>query len=320
MEDVAEKLKEFRKSSGKSQKEFADALGVAQKTWSNYENGITRPPMQLLFDLAEMGYIIKGLTSSFMEGWSEEKKKEFQRRINILKTGAFPLDLPMTDLVKMIKAVDSFPPAINFSKSDVKHPLVSDIEAIIKDNLKEPLEGLASRLKALESSMQELQAQKTVSLPEYPEESGGRESYTSDPEPAYGSSARIAYWDDIAAGPPISQSEDGSLVVDVPEYLIKTRPEDYYALRVRGNSMIDAFIPDGSKVLVRKADVPQNGKIQIVRLDGRVTLKRMREEEDRSWTLCYEDGTGRTIPLGDNNQVQGTFEAVLPPHTQPKMR
>jgi len=84
--------------------------------------------------------------------------------------------------------------------------------------------------------------------------------------------------------------------------------------------MIDAFIPDGSMVLIKKSDVPQHGKIQVICLDDRVTLKRMREDEDRRWTLCYEDGTGRTIPLGENNQVQGTFEAVLPPATRPRMR
>jgi SOS-response transcriptional repressor LexA len=84
--------------------------------------------------------------------------------------------------------------------------------------------------------------------------------------------------------------------------------------------MIDAHIPDGSMVLVKKSDAPQHQKIQVVWIDDRVTLKRMHEGEDHGWTLCYEDGTGRTISLGDENMVQGTFEAVLPPATMPYMR
>jgi SOS-response transcriptional repressor LexA len=84
--------------------------------------------------------------------------------------------------------------------------------------------------------------------------------------------------------------------------------------------MIDAFIFDGSVVLIRKSDVPVHERIQVVWIDERVTLKRIRENEDHSWTLCYEDGTGRTIPLGDENLIQGDFVAVLPPATQPYMR
>jgi len=73
-------------------------------------------------------------------------------------------------------------------------------------------------------------------------------------------------------------------------------------------------------VLIRRSDVPVNGKIQLVRIDGQATLKRMREGEDNSWTLCHEDGTGRTIPLREDSQVQGEFVAVLPPNTKPYTR
>ena len=30
-----------------------------------------------------------------------------------------------------------------------------------------------------------------------------------------------------------------------------------------------------------------------------------REEANHGWSMCYEDGTGRTIPLGDENIIQG---------------
>jgi len=108
--------------------------------------------------------------------------------------------------------------------------------------------------------------------------------------------------------------------VEVPTRLVKTKPDDYYAMRVKGNSMIDALIPDGSMVLLRWADAPRHGKIQAVKIDEGVTLKRMAEGEDRGWTLCHEDGTGRTVPLGEANGVVGDFVAVLPPNTKPHMR
>jgi transcriptional regulator with XRE-family HTH domain len=107
--DITEKLKEFRNSSGKSQQEFAGILGLAQKTWSNYENGITQPPMKVLFALAEKGYIIDGLTSSFMDDWPEEKKQEFHRRMEIVKAGVFPPGMPLDDVARIIEAVDNHP-------------------------------------------------------------------------------------------------------------------------------------------------------------------------------------------------------------------
>jgi SOS-response transcriptional repressor LexA len=194
-----------------------------------------------------------------------------------------------------------------------KHPLVINIETIVKENIG----GIESRLSALEGKYDNLPGNKVAPEPEYPAESIGRGSYAQDPEPEYGT---VGYFEDVAAGPPIWQQAEADKVVDVPRHLIKTKADDYYALRVRGNSMIDAHIPDGSMVLVKKSDAPQHGKIQVVWIDDRVTLKRMSEGEDHGWTLCYEDGTGRAIPLGEKNLVQGDFVAVLPPFTKPHMR
>jgi SOS-response transcriptional repressor LexA len=196
-----------------------------------------------------------------------------------------------------------------------KHPLVKDMEALIAENV----EALETRLTALESSIKRLE--NPVPEAGYPPDDGGG-GYTADPEPEYEESAAgpVAFREQIAAGPPIDQSDDEGLVVDVPLRYIKTNVSDYYALRIQGNSMIDALIPDGSMVLIRKSDIPVNGAIQVVSVDGQATLKRLREGEDHSWTVCYEDGSGRTIAMGVRLQVQGDFVAVLPPSTRPRMR
>jgi SOS-response transcriptional repressor LexA len=67
--------------------------------------------MGVLWALAAKGYTIKGLTTGLMEDWSEDKKKEYQRRMNILKTGAFPPEMPSDDFARIVKAVDDHPPA-----------------------------------------------------------------------------------------------------------------------------------------------------------------------------------------------------------------
>ena len=85
--------------------------GVSQRTWSSYESGQTRPKMGVLWALAANGYPIKGLTSNSMEEWSEDQKKEYQRRMKIINTGVFPPEMLMDDFVKIVKAVDDNPSA-----------------------------------------------------------------------------------------------------------------------------------------------------------------------------------------------------------------
>ncbi|MDR0322338.1 MAG: XRE family transcriptional regulator [Treponema sp.] len=107
--DLAQVLTDLRKNSGKSQREFAEMLGIPQTTWSGYERGQTRPKMDVFLSLAEKGYTIKGINTSSIDDWPEVKKQELQRRLDIIKTGAFDLETPLTDIIKIIKAVDDHP-------------------------------------------------------------------------------------------------------------------------------------------------------------------------------------------------------------------
>jgi len=84
----------------------------------------------------------------------------------------------------------------------------------------------------------------------------------------------------IAAGVPIEAIEDPS---DVVELAIGAVPEDCYALRVRGTSMIDDHIDDGDIVIVRPQPSVENGDIAVAILsdqtqNGGATLKRFYHE------------------------------------------
>ena len=63
--------------------------------------------------------------------------------------------------------------------------------------------------------------------------------------------------------------------IDLPASLTKGKP-DVYALRVKGVSMIDAFIADGDLVLLEPIPQPENGDMVAAWLTDRdeVTLKR----------------------------------------------
>lgn len=62
MDDISTQLRSIRKQMGKTQKELAGLLGMPQQTWANYETGHSNPPIKVLIKLAQMGYIIPGLS------------------------------------------------------------------------------------------------------------------------------------------------------------------------------------------------------------------------------------------------------------------
>lgn len=86
----------------------------------------------------------------------------------------------------------------------------------------------------------------------------------------------------IAAGSPIETLED-------PEQLelgeLLPRDRDVYALRVRGDSMIDDGVHDGDIVLVeRRSDAADGDMVVAVLPDEHATLKRI-YKEGKSWRL-----------------------------------
>jgi SOS-response transcriptional repressor LexA len=155
--------------------------------------------------------------------------------------------------------------------------------------------------------------------PEYPAEPGSF-LYASDIQPEYAAEAepeaerrvKIPYVEDIAAGPPIAQSEDQSGLVSAPAWLIR-KGSRYYAASIRGTSMSEVGIRDGDRVLIRHTDAPVDGAIQVVRHQGKSTLKRLKEIEGGGWEMHYEDGSGKVVPLDSGDyEIQGEFATVLP--------
>ena len=85
----------------------------------------------------------------------------------------------------------------------------------------------------------------------------------------------------IAAGEPLpvlspdSWRDDGLESVDLPSFLTQGK-SDIYALRVKGDSMIDALVGDGDLVLMEPITQPENGDLVAAWLTDReeVTLKK----------------------------------------------
>lgn len=85
-------------------------------------------------------------------------------------------------------------------------------------------------------------------------------------------SERIPIIGRVAAGSPILAEEnvDGSIIID-PSFLSKAK--DCFALKVKGDSMIDAGIFEGDVVIVSPRSNVVNGDIIVASLDNEVTVK-----------------------------------------------
>lgn len=108
---------------------------------------------------------------------------------------------------------------------------------------------------------------------------------------------RVPLLGEIACGEPIFASEDLTVMVDAPI------PCDF-ALRCKGDSMIDARILDGDLVFVRKQDAVDDGAIAAVLIDDEATLKRVYHLSDGRVELRAANARYAPIILGGENDTR----------------
>jgi len=120
----------------------------------------------------------------------------------------------------------------------------------------------------------------------------------------------------IAAGEPIPVPDTGTIIpnegLEVSEELVRGK-QDIYALRVKGDSMLDALIGDGDIVLMDYVGSAENGDMVAVWLkeEQEVTLKRFFAEPNR---IRLEPANSQMKPIyttPDNVEIQGRVVAVI---------
>jgi repressor LexA len=123
---------------------------------------------------------------------------------------------------------------------------------------------------------------------------------------------------EIAAGEPIPVPHSDTWETVAPEELVITEDltrgkQRVYALRVRGNSMIDALIKDGDIVLMEYVTNAENGDMVAawLKAEKEVTLKRLFRETNR---IRLEPANTQMQPIftaPDNVEVQGKVITVI---------
>ena len=117
---------------------------------------------------------------------------------------------------------------------------------------------------------------------------------------------RIPIVGHVAAGTPILAQE---CIEDYLTFDTGGRADEYFALRVRGESMINAGILPDDLVVVRQQRTANNGEIVVALLEDEATVKRFSRRGSEVWLLPENEAYS---PIdGRYAQIMGRVTAVI---------
>ena len=137
--------------------------------------------------------------------------------------------------------------------------------------------GAAVGLRSTASVSYHLQALQEKGLLQAPEAKGRKRALVTGSRPG-----QIPIVGLVTAGMPI-------LAVENQEGTISWNEPGCFALRVRGDSMINAAILSGDLVVVRPQQNADDGQIVVARIGDEATVKRLRRRSGRIWLMPEND-------------------------------
>ena len=110
----------------------------------------------------------------------------------------------------------------------------------------------------------------------------------------------------VAAGSPILAEE---CIEDYLTFDTGGHGDEYFALRVRGESMLNAGILPGDLVVVRRQPTCSNGEIVVAMIEDEATVKRFSKQNGHIWLLPENEAYS---PIdGTYAQILGKVSAVV---------
>ncbi len=274
---IGDRLRKIREEKGLSQGDFASFLNISQQNLSNYEKNKRDIPEQIKIKLQQTGVNLNWLISG---------------------DGA------------------------QFIKKEIETPKPAILQELEKTAIEATAQKFAeheNRFTEIEAELRELRSlyeQKFKTEPPQPDS-------VSEPAPLYTAAYEepeetvdLPLAQNLAAGIPVEAS-DVNDTFPVPKKLIPNKRKKYCVAKIKGSSMTEAGIENGSCVLLEYTDQPIDGEIMVVSYNSNITLKLLHQNIKGEWELLYRDGSGAKIELKDGDwEVKGRFVAVLPKKRQ----
>ena len=157
--------------------------------------------------------------------------------------------------------------------------------------------GAAVGLRSTASVSYHLQALQEKGLLQAPQAKGRKRALVTGARPG-----QIPVVGVVTAGLPI-------LAVENQEGTMPWHESGCFALRVRGDSMINAGILDGDKVVVRPQSTADNGQIVVARIEDEATVKRLLRKNGE---ICLMPENERYAPIdGTHAEIIGIVKGVV---------
>ena len=157
--------------------------------------------------------------------------------------------------------------------------------------------GAAVGLRSTASVSYHLQALQEKGLIQAPGAKGRKRALVTGSRPG-----QIPVIGVVTAGLPI-------LAVENQEGTIPWSEAGCFALRVRGDSMINAGILEGDKVIVRPQSSADNGQIVVARIEDEATVKRLLRRNGQVWLMPENDNYS---PIdGTHAEIIGVVKGVV---------
>ena len=113
----------------------------------------------------------------------------------------------------------------------------------------------------------------------------------------------------VAAGLPVLAVENRIGVIMLDDIFLRRGAT--FALEVQGESMVDAGIMPGDKVIIKPQTIADSGQIALALIDDSVTIKRFYPMEDGTIRLHPENRRHKDIIVSaENCQIQGVVIGV----------
>ena len=131
------------------------------------------------------------------------------------------------------------------------------------------------------------------------------------PKPGYAAAVELPLLGQVAAGAPIEALTTPE-TLSVPQDILPSRG-NAYALRVKGDSMIDEHITDGDYVVVNSRQTANNGEMVIALIDGNSATVKRYYREAGGW-IRLQPANEKMAPIMAHEEdvlIQGVVVGVI---------
>ena len=251
------RIKELRVLNDYTQKQVAEWLSITQAAYSKYERGTSKPSFRSIAILCEK----YGVSSDYLMGieTNNNHTTEFSQRLKDLR---IQNELTQIELSKIL---------------NIAQPTLSGYETGHTEPDNMTLTQIANYFGV---SVDYLLGRKNKKSPVIENEVELNDLYA------------VPLLGRVVAGVPLESQENLEGYIHIGY----APPQEYFALRVNGDSMINAGIRDKSVLVVHKQTYAENGEIVVALINGEATVKRFKLYGDNIF-LMPENPAYEPIPV-----------------------